>query len=97
MGSPETEAGRYEREGPVREITIAEPFAISVYEITRGEYARFVRATNYLGGNTCLVNEGPRLGATRRAELGTTPEFRKVRVTPLSASVGTTRQLMSTG
>lgn len=58
MGSPEAEAGRYEREGPVREIAIPEPFAMSVYEITRGEYARFVRATSYLGGNSCVVNEG---------------------------------------
>lgn len=58
MGSPDSESGRYEREGPVREVVIPEPFAISVYEVTRGEYARFVRATNYLGGSSCLVNEG---------------------------------------
>jgi len=35
MGSPASEDGRYEREGPTRLVTIARPFAIGVYEVTR--------------------------------------------------------------
>lgn len=59
MGSPASEAGRYEREGPTRQVTIAAPFAIGIYEVTREEYARFVRATNRSSGEeSCLVNEG---------------------------------------
>ncbi len=59
MGSPDSEAHRYEREGPTRSVTITRPFAIGVYEVTRDEYAKFVQATNYEGGaGSCLVNEG---------------------------------------
>ena len=59
MGSPESEPDRYEREGPLHDVTIARPFAIGVYEVTRDEYGRFVRATNYpTDGQPCLVNDG---------------------------------------
>ena len=59
MGSPVSEADRYDREGPPHEVTIAEPFAIGVYEVTRDEYSRFVRATNHASEEqSCLVNEG---------------------------------------
>ena len=59
MGSPVSEQGRYDREGPAHEVTIAKPFAIGVYEITHGEYARFVQETNHTSGDdSCVVNEG---------------------------------------
>jgi formylglycine-generating enzyme required for sulfatase activity len=59
MGSPASEAGRYDREGPVHEVTISRPFAIGVYEVTRDEYSRFVHATSHSSGDdSCLVNEG---------------------------------------
>lgn len=38
MGSPETETGRLEDEGPQREITVGAPFAIGVYEVTFAEW-----------------------------------------------------------
>ena len=38
MGSPETEWGRFNNEGPQRRVTIAEPFAVGVYEVTFGEW-----------------------------------------------------------
>ena len=34
MGSPESEEGRLDDEGPVRQVTIARPFAVGVYEVT---------------------------------------------------------------
>jgi formylglycine-generating enzyme required for sulfatase activity len=45
MGSPVTEFGRFEDEGPQHTVTIAHPFAVSRTPITRAEYERFVRAT----------------------------------------------------
>ena len=38
MGSPESEEGRWDDEGPVHEVTIARPFAVGVYEVTFGEW-----------------------------------------------------------
>ena len=59
MGSPASEAGRYEREGPYHEVTVTRPFAIGVYEVTRREYSIFVSATNHASDERpCLVNEG---------------------------------------
>ena len=45
MGSPESEAGRPSDEGAQHEVTI-KPFAIGKYEVTVGEYRRFVEATD---------------------------------------------------
>ena len=45
MGSPASEEGRWGDEGPVHRVMIAEPFAVGVHEVTRGEFARFVSAT----------------------------------------------------
>ena len=38
MGAPVTEEGRSDAEGPQREVTIAEPFAVGVYEVTFAEW-----------------------------------------------------------
>ena len=38
MGSPAHEEGRSDVEGPVHRVTIAEPFAVGVYEVTFGEW-----------------------------------------------------------
>ena len=47
MGSPISEAGRFDREGPVHRVTIAEPLAVGVYEVTRREFGRFVDEIGY--------------------------------------------------
>ena len=47
MGSPESEAMRWNSEGPVHGVRIGYPFAVGVYEATRGEYSRFVSATGH--------------------------------------------------
>ena len=57
MGSPASEEGRYENEGPVHRVTIAEPVAVGAYEVTRGEFGRFVEATGHSTGNTCWTYE----------------------------------------
>ena len=38
MGSPEEEAGRDPSEGPMHRVTIGEPFAVGVYEVTFAEW-----------------------------------------------------------
>ncbi|MDE2921371.1 MAG: formylglycine-generating enzyme family protein [Acidobacteriota bacterium] len=44
MGSPTDEAGRYDDEGPAHEVTIADPFAIGVREVTFAEWDACVAA-----------------------------------------------------
>jgi formylglycine-generating enzyme required for sulfatase activity len=46
MGSPESEAGRDDDEGPRRQVTFKRPFAVGKYEIARVQYAAFARETN---------------------------------------------------
>ncbi len=46
MGSPADEEGRDDDEGPQHEVQIKR-FALGIYEITRGEFERFVAATNH--------------------------------------------------
>jgi formylglycine-generating enzyme required for sulfatase activity len=45
MGSPETEKGRSEWEGPQREVTIAKPFAVGKTDVTFAEWDMCVAAT----------------------------------------------------
>ena len=58
MGSPESEAGRNDDEGPQHRVRIAKPFAVGVMEVTRGEFARFVHDTGHSTGNACVTYEG---------------------------------------
>jgi formylglycine-generating enzyme required for sulfatase activity len=44
MGSPESEEGRSDNEGPQREVTIAKPFAVSKTEVTFAEWDTCVAA-----------------------------------------------------
>lgn len=56
MGSPDTEEGRDDDEGPVRTVRVA-AFALSRTEITRGQFAAFVKQTGYDAGDTCWTFE----------------------------------------
>jgi formylglycine-generating enzyme required for sulfatase activity len=47
MGSPPGESGRSDEEGPQRVVAIGRSFALGRYEVTRGEYARFVSSTHH--------------------------------------------------
>ena len=57
MGSPESEEGRWNDEGPQHRVTIARPFAVGRYEVTRGEFARFVSVTGRSAGDSCRTLE----------------------------------------
>ncbi len=52
MGSTDNEDGRSKDEGPVHRVKIAN-FAIGKYEVTRGQFAAFVKATKYITGDKC--------------------------------------------
>ena len=59
MGSPAGEEHRKDNEGPVHRVTISAPFAVGVYEVTRGEFAQFVQETGHSTGDEChVVGEG---------------------------------------
>ena len=62
MGSPSSEDGRFENEGPQRRVTIPSPLAVGVYEVTRGEFGRFVSATGHATGGRCYSYEDGRWG-----------------------------------
>ena len=47
MGSPPTEAGRDEDEGPQHPVTITRPFDLAIFPVTRGQFARFLLDTSY--------------------------------------------------
>ncbi|MDP1613816.1 MAG: SUMF1/EgtB/PvdO family nonheme iron enzyme [Sulfuritalea sp.] len=51
MGSPDSEAGRYDDEGPRHEVRIGYRFAVGKFEVTRGQFGRFVRETGRAMGS----------------------------------------------
>jgi len=55
MGSPPSEAGRIESEGPTHVVTLAQPFALGRTEVTRGQFAAFVTETGYQAGSSCFA------------------------------------------
>ncbi|MGE3702241.1 MAG: SUMF1/EgtB/PvdO family nonheme iron enzyme [Hyphomicrobiaceae bacterium] len=70
MGSPKHEEGRSEDEDPQHKVTIARPFAVGRYAVTRGEFAVFVRETNHAVGDRCMTYEN------FKAEVRTDRSFR---------------------
>ena len=58
MGSPASEVGRAENEGPRYWVRVPTPLAVGVYEVTVAEYSRFVGATGHEGGSGCFVWTG---------------------------------------
>ncbi len=82
MGSPAHEARRDENEGPVLWVTIGQPFAVSVYEVTVGAYGRFVGATGHAGGSSCWTYEGGSL-EERSGRSWRNPGFRQAEREPV--------------
>jgi formylglycine-generating enzyme required for sulfatase activity len=57
MGSPSSEAGHFNNEGPVHRVKIAS-FALGKTEITRGQFAAFVKETKHNAGGKCWTLDG---------------------------------------
>ena len=58
MGSPASEKHRQDDERPRHRVRISGPFAVGKYEVTRGEYGRFVSATGHSSGDSCWTWDG---------------------------------------
>ena len=56
MGSPDSEHGRYDNEGPRHDVIIAKPFALGKYSVTVGEFRRFAAATGRKQDGECDVD-----------------------------------------
>jgi formylglycine-generating enzyme required for sulfatase activity len=54
MGSPSSEQGRDDNEGPVHEVRIGYVFAAAKYPVTRGEWRPYLAATGRSGSNNCF-------------------------------------------
>src|SRR3546814_4221958 len=55
MGSPLSENGRFDHEGPQHRVSIPRDFAAGVYPVTRAEYATFVQETGRSNDEGCSV------------------------------------------
>ncbi|MDX2142896.1 MAG: formylglycine-generating enzyme family protein [Rhodospirillaceae bacterium] len=75
IGSLESEVGRLPNEGPQHEVRIARPFAISKFEVTRGQYAAFVRETGRVSSTRCVVWTGARGGEAVDGKSWQDPNF----------------------
>ena len=62
MGSPDSEIGRLGNQGPQHAVRISRPFAVGRFEVTRGQYARFVKDTGHASSHRCVVWTGVRGG-----------------------------------
>ncbi|HET9484581.1 MAG TPA: SUMF1/EgtB/PvdO family nonheme iron enzyme [Xanthomonadales bacterium] len=71
MGSPESERGRKNNEGPAHEVEVARAFALGRHELTVSQFRRFVRASDYetdaerAGASTFYDESSGRLGTGR--------------------------------
>ena len=65
MGTAESDPIRDKDEGPQREVTFASAFAVSKFEVTRGQFRQFVSETGYEALRNCTVFSGAR---TERVE-----------------------------
>jgi formylglycine-generating enzyme required for sulfatase activity len=111
MGSPENEAESSDDEGPQREVTLSAPFAVGRFEVTVGEFRRFLAAAGHAAGGNCFTDpdDDGRLGPTPDASWAN-PGFEqddqspvtcvtwddaRAYVTWLSRSTGETYRLLS--
>ena len=61
MGSPKSEKDRRNDEGPQHTVTIARPFAVGRFEVTKAEFEAFVRESHYDAGDKCWTFEGGKI------------------------------------
>lgn len=57
MGSPSFESQRHDDEGPVHQVKISS-FLIGKTPVTKGQFTKFVEATNYVTSDECWIYTG---------------------------------------
>jgi formylglycine-generating enzyme required for sulfatase activity len=57
MGSPKTEAGRDDDEGPQHVVTIGRPFAVGRVPVTVEQFAAFIMDARYDAGSKCFTHD----------------------------------------
>lgn len=68
MGSPNDELDRQGSESPVVKISVRDPIAVGVYEVTRRQFSEFVSSSGYEPDNRCYTFEnGSRSLRSRRS------------------------------
>ncbi len=58
MGSPADEKDRQDDEGPQHKVALSSAFAVGKFEVTRGQFAEFVKDANYTPGSSCWILYG---------------------------------------
>ena len=91
MGSPESEWGRFNNEGPQRRVTMTEAFAVGVYEVTFGEWDACVKA----GGCNGYEPSGEGWGRGGRPVINVSWEDARAYVKWLSQRTGKRYRLLS--
>ena len=71
MGSPATEKGRFDDEGPQHEVTIAKPFAVSKFDVTFADWDACVSVGGCPAGQRQWVGTGHEAG--HQCQLGRRP------------------------
>ncbi|MBM3506820.1 MAG: formylglycine-generating enzyme family protein [Alphaproteobacteria bacterium] len=64
MGTPGSVPSRSTDEAPAHTVTIGKAFAVGRFEVTKGEYAEFVRATGRAPGGDCFYYNGTQMKMT---------------------------------
>jgi formylglycine-generating enzyme required for sulfatase activity len=81
MGSPPNEAGRYDSEGPLHQVTLSRQFGIGKVAVTADEFAAFVAETGHeplfgcytLGGGKVVMGSGLSWRSPGFAQSGSQP------------------------
>ena len=91
MGSPDSEWGRFHNEGPQRQVTIPEPFAVGVYEVTFEEWDACVND----GGCNGYQPDGEGWGREARPVINVSWDDARAYVSWLSQRTGQRYRLLS--
>jgi formylglycine-generating enzyme required for sulfatase activity len=82
LGSPPSEQGRESDEGPQMRVTI-QPFAVGRFEVTRAQYAAFVRETGRAISNGCWTTNNAGTWEYLRGASWQSPGFDQTRDHPV--------------
>ncbi len=75
MGTSRNELGSGENERPRHEVSMAKPLAIGRFEVTRGQYAVFVKESGYRTEGNCHVWRHPSIWEPQRGNDWQDPDF----------------------